>query len=254
MLWTVRSWLVRTPVLLLAIATSTFIVFLGSRVVAVVTYSAEPIEYGTYISSIHTIGVAAGCSLASFVSLLRGFSSWRNANLLYPIWKELCTALPQIALDPPRSRLADALLPQDSQLRLHRRLVEIRDGMLIARDWVGSSDLDHIRAVVVEAEVPADQADAVVTACWLEVALTAHRTGAPNTGQAFDLARQGGTDGESELNWLREVARARSTPLVERFVSAVSARRLEGPTGLDWLSCRNGHTGESGALTHGKAQ
>jgi hypothetical protein len=229
LLWTVRSWLARTSVLLLAIATTTLIAFLGSRVIAVFTYSVEPIKYGTYISSIHTIGVAFGCSIVSFIPLIQSFSAWRNANLLYPMWKALCTALPQIALDPPRPRVADALLPQDSQLRLHRRLVEIRDGLLILRDWVDSSDLDHIRAEIAETEVPADQADAAFTACWLEVALAAHQAGAPSTtGRVLDLSRHGGTDGESELHWLRKVAQVWSTPLVERCVSAMSARRRQG--------------------------
>ncbi|MGP3924215.1 MAB_1171c family putative transporter [Streptomyces sp. 8N616] len=227
-LWTVRSWLMRTPVLLLTVATSTFMVFLGSRVVAVFTYSAEPIKYGTYISSTHTVGVALGCSIAAFIPMIQGYTSWRNGNMLYPLWKTLCTALPQIALYPPRSRLVDVLLPQDSQLRLHRRLVEIRDGLLIMRDWVTSTDLDHIRAVIAEEEVPSDQAEAVITACWLKVALSAHGAGLPNTEQALDLVRRGGSDGESELSWLREVARVWSTPLVERCVSAVNARHRVG--------------------------
>jgi hypothetical protein len=65
-------------------------------------------------------------------------------------------------------------------------------------------------------------------ACWLEVALAAHQDGAPSTtGRVLDLSRHGGTDGESELHWLREVAQIWSTPLVEQCVSAMSARRRQ---------------------------
>ncbi|WP_343236468.1 MAB_1171c family putative transporter [Streptomyces sp. NEAU-S7GS2] len=221
----VHSRLVRIPVTLLAIASIAFMIFLGSRVVAVFTYSTNPIEYGTYISSVHTVGVALGCSIAAFTPIIQGFASWRKVNILYPMWKGLCTALPHIALYPPRSRLVDALLPHDSQLRLHRRLVEIRDGLLIMHGWASRVDIDHILAVIAEEEVPRDQTEAVVTACWLKVALAAHRAGLPHADHALDLARRGGSDRDSELDWLREVANVWSTPLVERCVSAVNARR-----------------------------
>ncbi|MFD0164941.1 MAB_1171c family putative transporter [Streptomyces decoyicus] len=227
-LWTVRSRLVRIPVTLLAIATSAFMAFLGSRVVAVFTYSTKLIEYGTYISSVHTIGVALGCSIAAFTPIIQGFASWRKANTLYPMWKALCTALPHIALYPPRSRLVDALLPHGSQLRLHRRLVEIRDGLLIMRGWASPVDIDRILAVMAEEEVPRDQSEAVVTACWLKVALAAHQACLPHAQHTLDLARQGGSDGDSELDWLRKVANVWSTPLVERCVSAVNTHRPQG--------------------------
>ncbi|MFC0540327.1 MAB_1171c family putative transporter [Kutzneria chonburiensis] len=220
----VRSWLVRTPVLLLIIGSVGFTVFIGSRFVAVFGGVESAVAFGTYVSSPHTIGVSLGCSIAAFVPLVLGWSAWRNANALYPLWKSLVTAVPHIALYPPRARLVDALLPQNSQLRLHRRLVEIRDGMLIMNDWVQPADLAQIEVFV--SDVPPDLMTPITTACWLKVAIAVHAAGVPMATDPLDLVREGGTDGESELNWLRSVAAVWTDARTDRFATTVSETRL----------------------------
>jgi hypothetical protein len=222
------SWLVRTPLVFLTAAVSSFVIFLITRVIALFTYSSSPILLGTYISSVHTVGVAAGCSIAALVPLVHGLSTRRDINRLYPLWKELCTELPHIALYPPRPRLIDALTPQNSQLRLHRRLIEIRDGLLIMRDWTVPSDLHQIRAMITDTAVPSDRVEAAVMACWLKVALAARRAGRPRTDKPLDLVRIGGVDWKSELNWLKRLAAAWATPTVAKWSSAVEQRRLKG--------------------------
>lgn len=223
-----KSWQLRIPLAFLAVAVGTFIIFLISRVIALFTYSSSPILFGAYISSGHTVGVAVGCSIAAFVPLLQGLSTRRDVDKLYPLWKELCTELPHIALYPPRSRLIDALSPLNSQLRLHRRLIEIRDGLLIMRDWALPDDLDQIRSVIAPAALPSDRVEAIVVACWLKVALAARQAGLPGADKPLDLVRIGGTDWQSELNWQRELATAWSTSTVARWASAVEQRRLQG--------------------------
>jgi hypothetical protein len=220
----VHSWLVRTPVLLLIIGSVGFTVFIGSRFVAVFGGVESAVVFGTYVSSPHTIGVSLGCSIAAFVPLFLGWSAWRNANALYPLWKSLVTAVPHIALYPPRARLVDALVPQNSQLRLHRRLVEIRDGMLIMNDWVQPADLAQIEVFV--ADVPPDVVAPMTTACWLKVAIAVRAAGLPMATDPLDLVREGGTDGETELNWLRSVAAVWTDARTDRFATTVSETRL----------------------------
>ena len=57
-------------------------------------------------------------------------TTYRNLRRLYPLWELMYRATPGIALDPPRSALADALRLRDLDLRLYRRIIEIRDGRL----------------------------------------------------------------------------------------------------------------------------
>ncbi|QUQ67427.1 MAB_1171c family putative transporter [Kutzneria sp. CA-103260] len=220
----VRSWLVRTPVLLLVIGSVGFLVFIGSRFVAVFGGVESAVAFGTYVSSPHTIGVSLGCSIAAFVPFFLGLSAWRGGNALYPLWKSLVTALPHIALYPPRSRLVDALLPQNSQLRLHRRLVEIRDGMLVMNDWAQPSDLAAIEVLVSDA--PPELMAPMTTACWLKVAIAVHDAGLPMATDPLDLVRQGGTDVESELHWQRAVAAVWTDARTEGFAATVSESRL----------------------------
>lgn len=56
--------------------------------------------------------------------------TYRNLSRLYPLWALMYRAEPGIALDPPSSRLTDALRVRDLDLRLYRRVIEIRDGYL----------------------------------------------------------------------------------------------------------------------------
>lgn len=54
---------------------------------------------------------------------------------LHPLWFALYDAAPEIALHPPRSRLADVIWPGDIDYRLYRRLIEILDGQLALRAY-----------------------------------------------------------------------------------------------------------------------
>jgi hypothetical protein len=220
----VRSWLVRTPLVLLIVGSSGFLVFVASRFFAVFGGSAYAVTFGTYVSSPHTIGVALGCSIAAFVPFFLGLSAWRSANALYPMWKALVTAVPHIALHPPRSRFLDAMPLRNGQLRLHRRLVEIRDGMLILNDWIQPSDLAQLEVLV--SDVPPEIMAPMTTACWLRVALAVHAAGVPMAADPLDLVRQGGTDAVSELLWLRPVAAVWSDPRTLRFAAMVGESRL----------------------------
>ncbi len=74
--------------------------------------------------------VVAGCVWPSLVrnvlGLIRWWWSWRAHQRLYPMWAASHAALPELALDPPRGRLHDAMR-SDVQFRLYRRVVELRD-------------------------------------------------------------------------------------------------------------------------------
>jgi len=72
-------------------------------------------------------------------ALCRWFTAFRSLVRLYPLWPDLCLALPQIALFPPTSPLADRFSLGDVHFRLCRRVVEIRDGLLAVRPVAAAS-------------------------------------------------------------------------------------------------------------------
>lgn len=134
---------------------------------------------------------------------------------LYPLWDGLRRATPQIARPMP--------LPwRDIELRLTRRLTEIRDGLLALRDHFDP----EVRLTLIRVAQHAGLADldarAVVEAEQIRAAITAkadHRTYPRSEGQQ---PLPGGTDGASELAWLSAVSDAFAHP---RLPTVTTARR-----------------------------
>ncbi|MEU4428774.1 MAB_1171c family putative transporter [Actinoplanes sp. NPDC024001] len=104
-----------------------------------------------------------GCVLMLIGFTIPSWGPWlqrlRTYHRLYPLWKLLYDATPEIALDPGQSRFGAM---RDIEYRLVRRVVEIRDGWLalrpyfdarVARAAGGSSDRVH--AAVLAAAVRA---------------------------------------------------------------------------------------------------
>lgn len=72
-------------------------------------------------------------------TLWRWLAAYRSLVRLYPLWRDLCLALPDIALVPPSTPLVDRLDLRDVPFRLCRRVVEIRDGLLALRPVIMST-------------------------------------------------------------------------------------------------------------------
>jgi hypothetical protein len=74
----------------------------------------------------------------------------RSLRRLYPLWLMLCELVPTVALVPPRGRLMDALNVRDVHFRLYRRVVEIRDAVvLLASDVHARDGAPELAALVV---------------------------------------------------------------------------------------------------------
>jgi transcriptional regulator with XRE-family HTH domain len=68
--------------------------------------------------------------------LLLWMSHYRANQRLYPLWRRLCQAVPEIALVPPLPRWRDVLALRDLHFRLHGRVGEIQDGLLKLRPYL----------------------------------------------------------------------------------------------------------------------
>ncbi|TCO52649.1 MAB_1171c family putative transporter [Actinocrispum wychmicini] len=221
----VAAKVLKFALLALALGTTTFLVFLGTRVASLFSASPQLPAFGVYVSSIYSISVTVGCSLAIILPLSQGVASWWRRNRLYPLWRALCDASPHIALTPPRSRWRDALTLRDNRHQLHRRLVEIRDGLLIMREWITPATHDRIVAALAAERLP--NRDAAVTACWVRVALRVRANGVERVAKPIDLAGQGGVDTETELCWLTAVAKSWTSPVVARCAAMIDVKAPE---------------------------
>jgi hypothetical protein len=100
---------------------------------------------------------------------------WR----LYPLWLDLVRSSPDIALDQPHSRLADIFNFGDVDFRLHRRVVEIRDGILALRPYVDLAVTDVAARLSREAGLDQAEADATIEATSIIAGRWARASGWP---------------------------------------------------------------------------
>ncbi|HEX6342480.1 MAB_1171c family putative transporter [Umezawaea sp.] len=143
---------------------------------------------------------------------------------LRPLWLALYRANPQIALSPPRSALLERLDPRDIDLRLYRRVVEIRDGRLALRPYLDPDAEARIRARAVEEGKTGHQLDAAVEAEVLAAGLRARSAGEPPPNGPPHAAIHGGRDLDSDTEFLARVADAYAATRSARPRGGTSAR------------------------------
>lgn len=145
----------------------------------------------------------------------RWVGHYRSLRRLYPLWRDLYRASPEIALLPPPSRLTDVLTMHDLGFRLYRRAVEIRDGRLALRPYLEPGIANTACQLCHEAGLDDEEIQAVVEATCLAVAMHAKASGRVPAGIVPTPAPPGGSDLTSEVAVLERVARCYvSSPVV----------------------------------------
>jgi hypothetical protein len=159
--------------------------------------------------------VAVGASLPAIVRRWQMAHRWRRSyaahDQLYPLWTALIAVAPGLALDPPGSRIRDRLRVRGMDMRLYRRVIEIRDGRLELRHLFAPSVVATSRTLAADRGLHGRTADAFIEARVLEAAIVSAAT-----GQVIDAPWIGASpQGEStagEVEWLQQVARQFSSP------------------------------------------
>jgi len=146
---------------------------------------------------------------------------YRAYRSLYPLWAVLYRAVPTIALLPPRSALADALVIRDLEFRLYRRVVEIRDGFLALRPYVDPGVAVRARELSEEAGLSWEETQAVVEAASLAAALEAKRRRRTINAALSTFGMTGGADVNSEVAMLERVARCYARSPIVRAVAVL---------------------------------
>lgn len=189
-----------------------YIAVKGAALVALAVGSPLPVELeatvGRSLAVLAGTLVIVGSTLPATGPAVGSWLSWltayRDLRRLYPLWIELVSVTPDIALDPAGSRLRDALRFRDLDMHVYRRVIEIRDGRLALRPYLDAAVEGSTRLRMREA--PDREADAAVEAYMLRAAAEAARAHRRPVqvaeGQGFV-----GRDLEDELSWFSLVAR-----------------------------------------------
>jgi hypothetical protein len=140
-------------------------------------------------------------------ALVAWIGRYRTYLGLRPLWLGLYEASPHIALEPPRSALAD-LLPGDLGLRLYRRVIEIRDGRIALRPYLDPEVAASARRNAARVGLSGQELDAFVEATVLADALRARSQGVRTPAPDAPVGVPGGGDMGSDTAFLTDVARA----------------------------------------------
>jgi hypothetical protein len=149
--------------------------------------------------------VLVGATLPAIAGWLHRY---RHFQHLGPLWRALYRAEPAIALDPPAG--PDVLAVGGLRLRLYRRVIEIRDGLLALHpyreDDIAATAREHAR----RAGLTGQQLEAAVEAAVVAAALRsrASRDLPPDAATPATAPVSGGVDLASDTVFLSRVARA----------------------------------------------
>ena len=132
--------------------------------------------------------------------------AYRAHRELYPLWSELHRATPSIALDRPTSSARDRLRLRDLSFRLHRRVIEIRDGQLALRPYLRRDVAEAARRRGQQQQLAGEELAASVEAATLVAAIDDKSSGRPEVPRSATVQAPGGAKLSDEVSWLRKVA------------------------------------------------
>jgi Family of unknown function (DUF6545) len=164
----------------------------SSAQIMTIVAAAQPVTVLLIIA-----GTTASGWYPALVLAARQAALWRAYWRLFPLWRALVRAAPEVALPPqPHTRF-------DARFRLHRRVVEIRDAQLMLRPYCRGDAASHAMAAARSAGLAAEKSTAVAEAAMIVTALAGHRGEADH--QDGDATLYVSTAGSDDL--LREAAR-----------------------------------------------
>jgi uncharacterized protein DUF6545 len=137
----------------------------------------------------------------------------RSFAALGPLWADITAVTPHVVLDPPEPG-AESGRGTDLEFLLHRRVVEIDDGLLTLRPYRSRAVRETARRTATAGTRPGRHTDveAAVEAAVLRAAVAARRAGAAPAQDAEDSLAHGPSDRggglRAETEWLLRVAAA----------------------------------------------
>ncbi|MEU9014117.1 MAB_1171c family putative transporter [Streptomyces sp. NPDC048479] len=150
---------------------------------------------------------------------------WR----LWPLWYDLTSLVPHVVLDRRRSRPAELLRPHGPfSLLQYRKIIEIRDALLVLQGYCRPSVPDRARAYLRTVRTPPVSHDAAVLACVLRQARRAMLDHLPPQPLPVEAAASRTADLHEETSFLVQVAMAYSSPVIRDFDSTEEAVRRDG--------------------------
>lgn len=162
--------------------------------------------------------VCAGTSYPAYAAAARARRQWTALRALEPLWVLATTPVPQVVLLDTNEQ-PNRFDPRDTDFRLHRRIIEIRDAALVLRD-TAPNGLWHAALAEAEASgLSGDEAEIAAEAMWWSTVARRATDGEPGGGDETYRAHPADHTDE-EVAWLTQVSGWLDRPIVRAFVAA----------------------------------
>ncbi|GAA4994267.1 hypothetical protein GCM10023205_78750 [Yinghuangia aomiensis] len=165
--------------------------------------------------------VCAGTSYPAYAAAVRARRQWTALRALEPLWVLATRPVPHVVLvdmeeQPSRFDL------RDTDFRLHRRIIEIRDAALVLRDIAPNGLWEAALAEAEASGLSGDEAHIAAEAMWWTTA--AQRAADDEHGGGDETYRAHPADHtDEEAAWLTQVSGWLDRPIVRAFVAAPGA-------------------------------
>ncbi|MGW3207574.1 MAB_1171c family putative transporter [Streptomyces sp. NPDC001135] len=136
--------------------------------------------YLSVVISVHGLFRAASLLVPTVTALARSMAALRTLWRLWPLWRDLVDAVPEVALaGPQRTRLQAVLRPRSSwALQAHRQIIETYDALLELQQYVRPEAYDTAHRQAGHAGMRGDRLAAAALAGALGEARRAKLSGA----------------------------------------------------------------------------
>ncbi|MBW5486080.1 MAB_1171c family putative transporter [Streptomyces bambusae] len=203
----------RKALRMLSVAAVVLFLYCTARTVNILT-AAWGVDIGAWTVAANVFSAAGIVTLSlsltlsswepAVARLVEWARSYRSYRALYPLWRDLYESSPDIVLEP-----AGSASVSDLNYRLHRRVIEIRDGWRDLRPYIDRAG-DGGSGVAVDAGAGTEARQAFAEAAQIRKALHAKRTGTlpDDNKDAGDFNDRNTDNFTAEVAWLTQVASA----------------------------------------------
>ena len=169
---------------------------------------AHHAAYDLLLANILLTGFLVMILSGGVLGLFHWVAQYRALRQLFPLWRDLYRATPQIALDPPPSEGADIRSLRNVGFRLYRRVTEIHDGIMALQSYTAATMIETADRVCKQIGITGQRAEATAEALVIAEAMRAKRDGRRVLEPALPPLIITGPNLEHEVRHLKYVAHA----------------------------------------------
>ncbi|SOE08973.1 hypothetical protein SAMN06272775_0052 [Streptomyces sp. 2323.1] len=223
--WLCRQYSRRTanPVLkaslrMFGIGTALSFLFWFCQLISLLFHTDRLLPYLPYVMDLHGLLRAIALLVPSLWAVQVAVAEICTIWHLWPLWRDLVQAVPNVAFITPRHRLLEIVWPQAPwRLLAYRKIIETRDAILVLNNYVAAGTWARARRHVAAVGVAHAKVDATVLACVMTGARSAKLAGLPHQPSAGGLGNFDKGDLASEKAFLLDMARAYASAPARNF-------------------------------------